>query len=162
LNLNEYLLTCLLRSAIAHGLGRHGAALTQNELITFFIILFAFEAVYVTTVLFIKLSILQMYLRIFPSRDFRTGIVIIAAVVVAWWVAIMLCIVFQCNPISKAWVFMEDGKCINVKGLHIGNAIPNLMTDVVMLLMAMSQLWTLQIAFTQKLQLCFIFSLGGF
>ncbi|KAH7124667.1 hypothetical protein EDB81DRAFT_699079 [Dactylonectria macrodidyma] len=147
---------------IAHGLGRHADTLPIDELVTFFKLLLAFECIYVTAVMLVKLSVLQMYLRIFPSRGFKIAAAIIAALVVAWWIAIVAVCIFQCNPISKAWLPWIGGTCIDLKGSFIGNAIPNIVTDVAILCMPIRQVWKLHVTLAQRLSLCFMFLLGSF
>lgn len=146
---------------IAHGLRRHADTLPIDELVTFFKLLLAFECIYVTAVMLVKLSVLQMYLRIFPSRGFKIAAAIIAALVVAWWIAIVAVCIFQCNPISKAWLPWIDGTCIDLKGSFIGNAIPNIVTDVAILCMPIRQVWKLHVTLAQRLSLCFMFLLGS-
>ncbi|KAH7124264.1 hypothetical protein EDB81DRAFT_699317 [Dactylonectria macrodidyma] len=151
-------------SAIAHGLGKHIDTLSMHDVITFFKILLAYECVYITALMVIKLSILQMYIRIFglASRMFKILAIIITGIVVAWWISIFAVCIFQCNPIRKAWLPWAEGTCINLKGSFIGNAIPNILTDVVMLCMPIRQVWKMRVALAQKLSVCFIFLLGGF
>ncbi|KAH6973233.1 hypothetical protein EDB80DRAFT_596024 [Ilyonectria destructans] len=159
-----FVLGALNYSAIAHGLGKHVDTLPTHDVITFFKILLAFECVYITAVMVIKLSILQMYMRIFgfASRMFRVSAIIVAGIVVAWWISIFAVCIFQCNPIRKAWLPWVEGTCINLKGSFIGNAIPNILTDIVMLCMPIRQVWEMQVALAQKLSLCFMFLLGSF
>ncbi|KAH8660374.1 hypothetical protein BX600DRAFT_551782 [Xylariales sp. PMI_506] len=147
---------------ISHGLGRHATDLAQDDLIIFFKLLLAFECVYVTGVMLVKLSVLKMYLRIFPSSGFRVAAAIIAAIVTAWCIAIILVCIFQCNPISKAWYPWIDGQCINLKGSFIGNAVPNILTDVAILCMPIRQVLKLKINTAQRLSLCLIFLSGSF
>ncbi|KAH7118463.1 hypothetical protein EDB81DRAFT_701539 [Dactylonectria macrodidyma] len=147
---------------IAHGLGQHADTLPIVELVAFFKLLLAFECIYVTAVMLVKLSVLQMYLRIFPSRGFKIAAAIIAALIVAWWIAIVAVCIFQCNPINKAWLPWIDGTCIDLKGSFIGNAIPNIVTDVAILCMPIRQVWKLHVTLAQRLSLCFMFLLGSF
>ncbi|KAM0541101.1 hypothetical protein ACHAPJ_013382 [Fusarium lateritium] len=146
---------------IAHGLGKHAQAVSTQDQITFFKILLAFENIYVTAVMIIKLALLKTYLRIFPSRRFRHISAIIAAVVIGWWISICAVCIFQCSPIRKAWVPWIDGSCINLKASFIGNAIPNIVTDVAILCMPIKQILKLQVNFTQKLSLLVMFLLGS-
>ncbi|KAM5347751.1 hypothetical protein ACJ41O_007575 [Fusarium nematophilum] len=147
---------------ISYGLGRHAATLPQEDLVSFFKLLLAFECVYVTAVMMVKLAVLAMYLRIFPSREFRIGAAIIASIVIAWWIAIVAVCIWQCDPIKKAWLPWIEGTCINLKASFIGNAIPNILTDVAILAMPVGQVWKLQITVAQKASLLFIFLLGSF
>ncbi|KAF5698094.1 integral membrane protein [Fusarium mundagurra] len=147
---------------IAHGLGKHAKRVSTADQVIFFKLLLAFENIYVTAVMLIKLALLAMYLRIFPSRNFRLMSAIIAATVIGWWIAICAVCIFQCHPIKKAWMPWIDGSCINLKASFIGNAIPNIATDVAILCMPVTQILKLQINMAQKLSLLVIFSLGSF
>ncbi|ORY58905.1 uncharacterized protein BCR38DRAFT_400002 [Pseudomassariella vexata] len=147
---------------ISYGLGRHASEVPLADLVVFFKLLLAFECIYVTGVMLIKLSILQMYLRIFPSKQFKISAAAIAFVVIGWWIAIVFVCIFQCTPVSKAWLPWSEGKCIDLKASFIGNAIPNILTDVAILCMPIGQVWKLQAKLIQKLSLCFAFLLGSF
>ncbi|PVI02634.1 hypothetical protein DM02DRAFT_508472, partial [Periconia macrospinosa] len=149
-------------AAIVHGLGRHADTVLMDDIVTFFKILLAFECIYITAVLLVKLSLLLMYRRLFPSREFKICLAIIAAIVIGWWIAILAVCIFQCNPISKAWLPWIEGTCINLKASFIGNAIPNILTDVAILCMPLRPVWKLHATITQRLSICFIFMLGSF
>ncbi|KAF5010821.1 hypothetical protein FDECE_3030 [Fusarium decemcellulare] len=147
---------------ISHGLGKHAITVADADQVVFFKLLLAFECIYVTAVMLVKFALLQMYLRIFPSRGFRLGAAIIAAIVVAWWISIVAVSIFQCSPIKKAWLPLIDGTCINLKASFIANAIPNIGTDIAILAMPMGQVWKLHANFAQRLSLCIMFLLGSF
>lgn len=108
-------------AVVAHGMGRHASTLSLDELSIVLKHLLAFECLYVTAVSAVKLSILAMYLRIFPSREFKIGAWLIGSTVVGWWIAIVLVCIFQCNPIYVAWVPWDEGTCINLRASFIGN-----------------------------------------
>lgn len=148
-------------TVIGSGLGQHAAALSDESLVRFLKLLLAFECMYVTAVMLVKLALLQMYLRVFPSRGFKICSAIIAFIVIGWWIAIVAVSVFQCSPIKKAWLPTIPGKCIDLKASFIGNAIPNIGTDVAILCMPMRQIWKLHVNIAQKLSLCVIFLLGS-
>ncbi|KAK8081124.1 hypothetical protein PG997_008942 [Apiospora hydei] len=147
---------------IANGLGKHMQVVSQDNLTEFFKLLLGFECVYVTAVMLVKLSVLQMYLRIFPSRNFKYTSWAIGAVVIGWWISIVLVCIFQCTPIPKAWNPSLPGHCIDLKASFVGNAIPNIATDIAILAMPVGQVWHLQVNLTQKLSLLFMFLLGSF
>ena len=148
-------------AVISHGLGRHADAVPTADQVVFFKLLLAFECIYVTAVMLVKLALLQMYLRIFLSRGFRVCASVIATIVVGWWIAIVAVSIFQCTPIKKAWMPWIDGSCINLKASFIGNAIPNIGTDVAILCMPMRQIWKLHANLAQRLSLCVMFLLGS-
>ncbi|KAK8009928.1 hypothetical protein PG990_008893 [Apiospora arundinis] len=147
---------------IANGLGKHMSVVPPDNLAEFLKLLLGFECVYVTAVMLVKLAVLQMYLRIFPAQSFKYTAWFIGGIVVAWWISIVLVCIFQCNPIPKAWNPSLPGHCINLKASFVGNAIPNIATDIAILCMPVGQVWHLQVNLTQKISLLFMFLLGSF
>lgn len=121
----------------------------------------AFECVYCTTVGIIKVSILLMYARIFPTRNFHIASYIIGSIAVGWVIAIICVSVFQCNPIAKAWNVNLPGACINLKGSFIGNAVPNILTDIAILSMPVHVVWGLHANLTHRLSVIALFLLGS-
>lgn len=121
----------------------------------------AFECVYCTTVGIIKISILLMYARIFPTRNFRIASYILGAIVVSWVIAIICVSVFQCNPIAKGWNSSLPGTCIDLKGSFIGNAVPNIVTDVAILSLPVHVVWGLHANLTHRLSVIAVFLLGS-
>lgn len=68
---------------------------------------------------------------------------------------------FQCTPLEKLWNPTLPGHCINFLGAIIGNAVPNIVTDILILALPMPLLWHLQTGYLQKIMLSGVFLLGG-
>ncbi|RAL13867.1 uncharacterized protein BO97DRAFT_442171 [Aspergillus homomorphus CBS 101889] len=155
--------TCGLNLTMIHyGMGRHAAVLPTENVMTIAKLLMAFECVYCTTVGIIKVSILLMYARIFPTRNFRIASIILGGIAIGWVIAIICVSVFQCDPIAKAWNPSLPGTCINLKGSFIGNAVPNIVTDVAILSLPVHAVWGLHASLTHRLSVIAIFLLGSF
>lgn len=142
-------------------MGRHASTLNLDMIENVLKHLLGFECMYVTAVALIKFSLLAMYLRIFPSRGFKIAAYIIGGTVMGWWIAIVLVCIFQCNPIYVAWEPWMPGQCIDLKGSFIGNAVPNIVTDIAILIMPVKQVWALHTAPAQKISLICTFGLGS-
>ena len=69
--------------------------------------------------------------------------------------------IFQCVPIEAAWNPAVEGHCINLSTVLVVGASMDIVTDFVILLLPMPQLWCLQVSTKQKIQLTGIFLLGG-
>lgn len=111
--------------------------------------------------MFIKTSILAYYKRIFSVRQFRVAVYAVGALVLAWWIAVVLISIFSCKPIHGFWNKEINPTCVNTKKFYIGNAVPNIFTDVLILAMPIRMVWTLQTTRPQKVSLSFIFLLGS-
>ncbi|PLB47349.1 hypothetical protein P170DRAFT_413233 [Aspergillus steynii IBT 23096] len=147
---------------VAHGLGVHKSELPPQHLETVSKLLISMECVYCTTVGIIKLSILAMYRRIFIDRVTRVATLILAAVTISWVISINFVSIFQCTPVAKTWNPTLPGHCINLKGSFIGNAVPNIMTDIANLSLPARQVWKLHASLTHRLAVIGIFLLGSF
>ncbi|MCJ1412463.1 hypothetical protein MMC19_006557 [Ptychographa xylographoides] len=147
---------------ISYGFGQHVAILPADASSVYSHINYFDELIYVVGVPLIKFSILCFYRRIFPNRNIKIVSWIVVAIVVSWQIAIGLTFIFQCTPIEKAWNFTMPGTCINITTQFIANAIPNIFTDIVILLMPLPLVWKLQMRMTQKVALCGIFLTGSF
>jgi hypothetical protein len=110
----------------------------------------------------VKLAFLIMYTRIFPLRNFIIASRVLGIVTIAWALAIIILSIFQCQPIRKAWLGPAiPGHCMNLKASFIGNAVPNILTDIAILCMPIWEVWKLQITHTHRASMIFIFLLGG-
>lgn len=113
------------------------------------------------TLVLTKLSILLMYARIFPTRNFRIASFVLGGISVAWAIAIIFVSIFQCTPIARAWDKTIPGHCIDLKASFIGNAIPNIITDIAILALPVRVVWGLHANLTHRLSVIGIFLLGS-
>lgn len=102
-----------------------------------------------------------MYRRAFDIRSLRLQGYVLGGIVIAWAISIILVCIFQCQPIAKAWNPMLDGQCINLKGSFIGNAVPNILTDILILALPIRYVWKMVPDKTMRLQLSVVFLLGS-
>ncbi|KAJ6190021.1 hypothetical protein N7519_000042 [Penicillium mononematosum] len=144
-----------------YGMGVHSETLPAENLITIAKLLVVYECVYVTTIAVIKVSILLMYCRIFPTREIRMASMVLGGVSIAWGIAIILVSIFQCTPIARAWDTHIPGTCINLKASFIGNAVPNIVTDILILSLPVRVVRRLHASLTQRLSVIGTFLLGS-
>jgi len=148
--------------AVHNGFGQHEADLPSDALALYLEGLYFDEMIYNTALSLIKFSILLFYGRIFVVKRFRIALWMVGGVVLGWLISMNMVVIFQCSPIHKTWDVMTPGKCINIDAWFLGQAIPNIATDIFILSMPIPMIWKLQIPNTQKVALCGIFLLGGF
>ncbi|KAJ9204731.1 hypothetical protein DTO166G4_6978 [Paecilomyces variotii] len=147
---------------VVNGLGLQASELTAGNLTWIAKAIFGDEIVYIVNLALIKISILLMYCRVFALRRFRVGAWIIGIITCCWTLIFVFLILFQCHPIAKAWDPLLSGHCWNMRGTFIGNAVPNIVTDVVILVMPIYNIWKLHIRMVQRISLLGIFFLGCF
>jgi hypothetical protein len=109
-----------------------------------------------------KLAVISIYLGIFQDRVSRWC---------CWVVGLVLCVgpavsvpmlAFQCRPVA----YLHDktipgGRCWNQALMFRYGSIPNIVTDVVMLILPMPLIWGLHVSFKVKIGLLFTFLLGS-
>ena len=116
---------------------------------------------YSTCLPVVKISILLLYRSIFQTRGFTIATNVVGAFVLAWGIACLLVSMFSCTPIHGFWDFTTPSKCINTRKFFMGNSIPNIIMDVVILTLPMGKVWYLQMSMGRKLAVSGMFLLGG-
>jgi len=77
---------------------------------------------------------------------------VLIAVMIMWATAVMLVGINMCTPINKAWTpTMKTGKCIDLVPFYYGMQIPNVITDLFILLLPFNEIRRLELPFKQKL-----------
>jgi hypothetical protein len=110
----------------------------------------------------VKLSILATYNRLFSvDRNFQRVTIGVAAIVVGWMISVTLVQIFTCNPIPGAWLQTITKKCIDQTAFYYGNAISNVITDFILLIMPMPMIWKLNMSTSKKVNVTMLFILGG-
>ncbi|KAI3343482.1 hypothetical protein F4824DRAFT_507307 [Ustulina deusta] len=110
----------------------------------------------------IKLSITALYRQLFPTRFMLFSTTLLAIFVTLWGIAVVLVSIFSCNPIHGFWDLDVPSKCVDSKWFFVGNAIPNILADVFLLILPMHDVWKLQLGRGSKIAVSGIFALGGF
>lgn len=110
-----------------------------------------------------KLSILCLYLRIFPFRWIAWSSYATMSIIVAWTVATILAGCLICRPFAFNWdKTIPGGYCGNQVTSFTVTGVINLVTDVVVLALPMQPLYQLQMATYKKVVFISIFGLGIF
>ncbi|KAK4188164.1 integral membrane [Podospora australis] len=152
---------------VAHGgVGKHLAVnmvIDRDRLPRTMTYLYASEFCLFALVATIKFSILAMYVRIFPTPTMRKGAYILAAITGIWWIATLFVVAFQCSPVRKVYSpYMEEGTCLNKSKFFLGNAVPHLVEDLLIMALPVMEVWRLQVPRRQKAAIGGVFMLGIF
>ena len=117
---------------------------------------------YALTLPTVKFSLLCMYWKIFNRvAAFRYAAITVGIIVFCWMVGTLFTQIFNCNPIQGAWNVEIGATCIDPVKFYHGNAISNLLTDVIILLLPMPLVWRLQMTFKRKVALSGVVLLGS-
>jgi hypothetical protein len=119
------------------------------------------EMVYLALVMFPKLAILSLFIRLFLN-PIRKMSYVTAAVVIASFVSGFLTWALACRPFAFNWnKTISGGTCINTNFSYAYFSIPNLLSDVAIILLPLYPLWNLQVPRSTRVGLFFTFMLGG-
>ena len=147
------------------GLGYHEIAILASEpekLVVWAKFVLAGPMLYLAAVLFSKLAILAIYLRIFTFRSFRITCWTLAAILVTNWFVFTVAAFLMCIPLEYLWnKRLEGGHCFDIDGFYRWSTFPNIITDVVMLILPLPVVWRLQTSRSIKIGLTLTFATGS-
>ena len=117
---------------------------------------------YNLSLIFTKVSILLLYLRIFVGRSFRRACWIMLAFVIVYGLWSVNATIMTCWPISSYWMESISGShCQNKMALWFSIAAVRIATDLAIFAMPMPLLASLQLPLKQRFWLMLIFAIGG-
>jgi hypothetical protein len=119
------------------------------------------ELIYLASVMFPKLAILSLYIRLFmnPIRrlSYATGVFVVAT-----FLGGLLLFAFTCQPFAFNWdKTIPGGHCININMSYAFFSVPNLISDAFILLLPLHPLWKLHVPRSTKIGLLVTFILGS-
>ena len=119
------------------------------------------EMLYKVTINLTKISILVLYLRIFPAKRLRMRIKLVMLFVFVYAIGSIGATAVECLPIAKIFDHTLDGVCINTVAFWYTNGFFNTLGDIAVLVLPLGSVNNLQLPRRQKLGLYIIFSMGG-
>ena len=161
------------------GVGRHEVVVyEENPLyITLWAKFLVVESFFYLVVVAIpKLAILMIYLKVFPTPIIRKLCYGIGSLMVLYMVIVCLVAGFACRPLAFFWDKALDGTCVDIKALYQWASFPNIITDVIMLVLPIPMIvrylsgsipkltdwqWRLKLATHIKVGLSFTFLTGS-
>ncbi|KAF1813769.1 hypothetical protein P152DRAFT_291702 [Eremomyces bilateralis CBS 781.70] len=148
---------------MARGLGKELWAIEFGTLRkTFQYLLFA-EIFYVSSEMFVQLSFLAFYLRVFKIPVYRKVTYGLMVLVICFGVTNTFAMIFQCTPISffwESWAAETTGTCIDINIYAWFRSGTEIGIDVAILSVPIPQLLELQMSWKKKIQVLSVFSVG--
>lgn len=118
------------------------------------------SVLYACAITSVKLSILLLFQRLFPFRKFIVKLRITGAVCLTWWIVVIAIQIFSCKPLYGFWDRSVRSTCANRKPFYVGFAVPNIITDIIILALPVRMIWRLQTSPGQKAGLFLTFLTG--
>lgn len=127
--------------------------------------LYLLEAFYPPAVNLTKISIILLYGRLFPTAQFRRYLYAMGILIGLMWAVFQTVNAVQCAPVHYFWTQWTrnpgEGHCINTIKYYRFQALPNIISDLILLALPLPEVWKLQLPRGQKYALSGIFLLGG-
>ncbi|KAI9720829.1 MAG: hypothetical protein M1812_002668 [Candelaria pacifica] len=154
----------VLNSEQYNGLGHHMWDVPAQLFSSFMKYSLAESVLYTVSIFLAKLSILIMFLHLFginvAFKRVLYGIIMICSI---YTTINTFLIIFECNPVNKAWNIMAPGSCpVNIVVLAIANGAINIATDFAILVLPVPMIWRLRLPLRVKLAVVSIFMTGMF
>ena len=151
----------LFFAADYYGDGRHLWNISVRNFIHYAYLINASSVVYSVTILFAKLSILLLYLRVFsPARGVRFAILAVITANVIIYVIGMFIEIFRCKPRKKIWFTWIEGECISQIAANITGAVWNTVSDFVILIIPLNTVRALNVKKSSKIGVMAILATG--
>ncbi|KAI1756885.1 hypothetical protein F4782DRAFT_549283 [Xylaria castorea] len=141
-----------------YGIGRHAVVVTDVRMVQ--ILAVVGEAAYVLAIAFLKFSVLALYLKTFPIQKFRYFVWAVGIVVVGWAMSGTVVAVFQCTSIEYVWRPEVEGVCLDFGLRNLVSGIMNVMTNILIMAMAVPFVWNLRITKQKKGLVLVAFAIG--
>lgn len=114
-----------------------------------------------TSTMFIRISIVLLFKRVFPLPKFVTLCWTVLALNVAYTIATYIAVLLMCRPITYAWEAGHSGRhCGDWKAFYLWHGILNLLYDLIVVSMPMPLIWRLKLPFFDRAILTAIFAMG--
>ncbi|EGU79060.1 hypothetical protein FOXB_10489 [Fusarium oxysporum f. sp. conglutinans Fo5176] len=159
-------LTTLSVIMLALGLGLDMWFISDSQIILIFKLFIVIEVLYLTALVLVKAAILCFFLRIFPDHKFRIVVKCTMVFNALIWVGFFIFVFFQTQPFSLFWNGWQQKKGHLILTGFTNFTLPlagmNLLLDIWMLILPMTQLWGMGLKLRKKLGVISMFSVGIF
>lgn len=108
-----------------------------------------------------KICVVLVFLRVFTDRRERLAAKILIATVLATWLSFNIALAFQCRPVKFNWDKSIPGTCFDTALFAQSSSIPNIVTDLAILVLPIRTVMALRISLGRKIGLLFIFLTGS-
>lgn len=148
------------------GVGYHITWVVENHpeaAEAFFKYLIAISSWYWATISLSKLAICIFYRILFPQKSVFIILCLVAGILIFTAVVSFTVGLAACRPFEAQWAAtaVQAEKCINKEKLYVWSTFPNIVTDVVLLVLPLPIIWKLHTSRQLKIALSGTFLLGG-
>jgi hypothetical protein len=147
---------------LTHGLGKHVMFVSLEDLTIFFELSLALSIVYVLTLMFTKLSILCLYIRVLTYGYVRRAAQVMLGVVLVSHLYILATLFTACIPLSAFWDLTPSraNAYCHPMSIYWSHAGLNIVTDFLIFILPLTVIHKIRTPRPQKIALVVIFLLA--
>lgn len=131
------------------GIGRHMAAV-HDKIETWNLVIYVMDWFYVPANMCSRLSVVALYLRIFRKRKARYFCWAVIVFLIGTCIAFIVSANLECIPLQHTWNVKIPGRCFNVQLWWKVSNIPNVVSDIAILVLPIETIWRLQAPVAKK------------
>ncbi|KAF1971162.1 hypothetical protein BU23DRAFT_471817 [Bimuria novae-zelandiae CBS 107.79] len=146
---------------IKYGLGTPFNTIKPNNLTKFYKALWAIIPLYNLALLFVKLSIVCQYMRIFKEVMFQRTCKILLGALAVYGCWTVFGSIFLCIPVQFFWG-VGEGSCMNRLAFWFSNAGLNIATDILIFAIPIRSIVSLYMSKKKKIALGLVLGFGAF
>lgn len=140
----------------------HVAMTDPAKITLWFKLLIVMPVFYILGVTIPKLALLAMYLRIFTQKPYRMAAYALGVILISSSIANMTVAIFQCRPVAFFWNrTIPGGRCVNTRDFFMYGSLPNILTDIALLILPIPLVWSLHTTTNVKVGLTCTFLTGS-
>lgn len=121
---------------------------------------FVHQLTYVTAFALVNITILILYVRIFPLEGLHKACWIAGAFTILWGLVNVIVLLTQCIPVSRFWAPETQGHCINQNNFYAAATVIATLNILVVFCIPIPIIWKLKISTPRKWSLAFAFTVG--
>lgn len=138
------------------GSGRHQAWIMMNDptkMVHWYKCVLASEMLCYPAIALPKVSVLLLYLRVFTDKPSRIIAHCLIYILLAYIVAFSIATGLQCIPLEYQWnpTIPGGGSCFNVTLFWKSLSFPNIITDVIIMILPLPMVFSLQLSTGRKI-----------
>jgi hypothetical protein len=120
------------------------------------------EVLHPAAVAFPKLTVVLLYLHILTNKYERFTAKVLVFLIFATWLSFTVAVMFQCMPFNFNWDKSNpNGRCFNVQAFANSSSVPNIATDLAVLILPLRTVWCLKISIGRRVGLLLVFLTGS-
>ncbi|KAH7070504.1 hypothetical protein BKA63DRAFT_555616 [Paraphoma chrysanthemicola] len=154
-----------IQMALHTGFGRDFWSLTTKQVRDMMLYLWLSELGFVMVLTCSKLTVLSLYLRIFPQTSMRYAVYAVMTICILQGIAFEIVVVVQCLPVAHYWHQFEapgQGRCLNANAFVWAVAGVHIVLDMIIVALPIPLITRLRLSTRKKLQVLGMFCVGIF